>query len=460
MASDADGRQFEDLIAELAMQDASGRLLIAGADGNHGWIWLRDGQVSGASGPGPRPLLANRLLSFGMMPRSRISKMIAEARSRPGVRLFDLLIEHDSVPTGFLQEFVTAATAEQVHHIRSMGVRDVRFENGQTQRAGPILVPAHVVMAAAAEQVTELTGIPPTTTFIAPEVGARLPDAISKALVSRSDGSRNARELANTCGLTLHETLTRIEALIISEALAIAPSGLDTEPWALQQPLPATSPEAGETAASLAEAGEQPTRAPVGAPAPTTAVAPSDGASADTPSEELPDHKVAPEAVESPSQPSAPPGFTPEDLARFTTGMASVHTPAGAPPAPTTHQAPAPETGAAYADTNAEASDTEAEFGVSKPANSAADRRDLMSNLSSLSQELSGGEAPEPPLEAAVEANAERDQDTDDEPETDRAKKKSGHKKKSANPSAASEMFRELRSLADSSPESFPPTEE
>jgi len=52
---------------DLAVQEATGQLIIVSPAGDHNWLWFRDGQITGVSAPARRPLLAQRLLAFNVM---------------------------------------------------------------------------------------------------------------------------------------------------------------------------------------------------------------------------------------------------------------------------------------------------------------------------------------------------------------------------------------------------------
>lgn len=431
MSSDSDGTEYEDTLLELSAQDASGRLLLSGADGHYGWVWLRDGSVSGASGPGPRPLLANRLLTFGMMPRARIAKLIAETRARPGARLFDMIMSHQMVPSEFLMDFVAEATAEQLLHVNTMGVKGVAFENGRIQRAGPILVATHRVIDAAHQQRTEIPDLPGDALFIASDPAVSLPDPVSRAIAARSDGNRSARQLADACGLTLNETLNHLERMLIAEDLAIASSAPTPEPWQVQRPMggtqTASEPSSGSRTSPGAVSPESAPAIPPKHPHPEATSALQEAArdagaqGSDTREGDRPQAQAA-EAAESAG------GISDADRARFSSGMRTARSATETPEAPPPPNAPAPP------------SPIEKVPNASPPTTSANERRDLFSTLSALSSEIQDPSDPGPESETA---SRERSQP----PAQDDASEYAQPKRKS-NPGAATEMFSELRSLA------------
>jgi hypothetical protein len=276
-----------------------------------------------------------------------------------------------------------------------MGISEVRFENGRTQRAGPIVVRAFEVIAASHEQRIQLSEIPMDTRFMCPDASLQLDSSVAHAISTRSDGNRNVRQIADSCGLTLHETIINVEKLLADGVLEVAEPTEDQDVWQTQAP--------------FADAPRKPTTRHLD----PGALSAADSAVADT---------LEVSSSTSTTLPSSP---TPSTAETATTLRAqpSSEQPSGPVTSPSTQP------------------------GTANPA----DRRDLMSNLSALS-----ADAPLPPAQAIPEPSApERhpkpplhDRGTD-----------YGQRQPTANPGAASEMFQELRSLAYTGDASNPPEE-
>jgi hypothetical protein len=253
---------LEETALDLAAQEATGRLLVASPDGNYGWLWLRDGLLSGVSGPGPRPLLANRLATFELLPKSQISKIVVETRSRPSVRMLEVVAELGSVPPTFLHDFVAITAAEQLALLEAMPIDHVRFESGNVHRSGPAMLLVHEVFSQCRTLRTELSGVAADARFTTGRSATGPNDAVARTLTTYCDGSRDLRQLAYVSGLTQHESVVWLEAMLAMNQVQLFEA--DDQPftdWETQTPLPLqdeSAPMVEPRAQTAARSGEPP----------------------------------------------------------------------------------------------------------------------------------------------------------------------------------------------------------
>ncbi|MCH9817114.1 MAG: hypothetical protein K0U64_11810 [Actinomycetia bacterium] len=229
---------LEDAALDLAAQEATGRLLVSGTEGLYGWLWLRDGLLSGASGPGSRPLIANRLATFELLAKSQIGKLISETRSRPGARMIEVLIERDAVPAEFIAEFLAVAAAEQIAHLEAMPISAVRFEPGVVHRAGPSDLTVQAALTACRSMRTELAGVDAETTFATSTSTSGIREPVARSLASYCDGSRTLTQIAHVAGLTHHETILWLEGMLAAGQIATTQTQPALTDWEHQTPLP------------------------------------------------------------------------------------------------------------------------------------------------------------------------------------------------------------------------------
>ena len=243
MALDADGPSLRRIVTELAVQEATGRLVVADARGTRGWIWLRDGAVNGASGPGPKPLLANRLRAFGVLTPQRIRKAMAEAAETTGRVLLDVVV--DLVPASFLSDFMHAALAEQIRFIEALGTGRVRFFNGEVTTSGPTVVATDALFELAERLRVTPERFSESDVFIADGTAATLEDPLPKVVAAVCDGNRSLQPIANISGLTRHETIATLEQLLDTGRIGIRDA---VGPWEVQQPYPGGTEPGGSPA--------------------------------------------------------------------------------------------------------------------------------------------------------------------------------------------------------------------
>ena len=81
---DAEARgTARDILAELAAQSATGRLVLQHPDRGHSWIWLRDGLLCSVSTAGEDGLLGALLIREGQLAAEQLANLLARAREAP-----------------------------------------------------------------------------------------------------------------------------------------------------------------------------------------------------------------------------------------------------------------------------------------------------------------------------------------------------------------------------------------
>ncbi|MCP4504846.1 MAG: hypothetical protein GY826_00425, partial [Fuerstiella sp.] len=245
---------------DLAAQEATGQLVIVSPNGDHSWLWLRDGQLTGVSAPARRPLLAQRLVSFGVLDSRTTAKALANAREHPGIRLIDIVMTENLAPEAFLLDYLLASAAEQMRQIQESGVRESRFHPGRTQRLSPLLLDLHDVVATA--QSSEQ--------HIQPEIAelavSALPDAIPtskihESLISASDGHRTPIQIADYLGLTIQEISSLLSQLVADgsvEMIPVSNANLTTDDEVLPAPFPRDSEQVDESHPSATQISDLP----------------------------------------------------------------------------------------------------------------------------------------------------------------------------------------------------------
>ena len=212
---------WADDLLDLAAQEATGRVVVVSSTGEHGWLHLRDGALTGVSAATRRPLLSRRLTAFEVMSGDDVRKALDSIRQQPGVRLVDILIDQRMVPSAFIESYLRNTMAEQLGAILNSSVAEVRYEPGRVQRVSPLLMGVHEVLATAA-------AVP----FMFPDdirdhlmqavAGAQGgPAPIHRSVLTASDGHRRPVDVADLCGLTAAETLQVIAELQQHSALEL-----------------------------------------------------------------------------------------------------------------------------------------------------------------------------------------------------------------------------------------------
>lgn len=73
--------QVENMLLELATQEATGALTVSNPDGEQSIVWFRDGRVYSVSVPGRRPLLGVRLMSSGALTPESLAEALEVQRT-------------------------------------------------------------------------------------------------------------------------------------------------------------------------------------------------------------------------------------------------------------------------------------------------------------------------------------------------------------------------------------------
>lgn len=382
--------EWADELLDLAVQEATGRFVVASRSGEYAWMWLRDGQLSGVSAAARRPLLSRRLLAFRVLSPDRVEQALASIRTQPGQRLLDRVIQDRLAPLSFIDAYVRHVMAEQMASMLNTSVDDVSFEPGRVQRVSPLLLGVHDMMVAAANTPYVIPDEIAEHVMAASRTDFPHSYAIQRSVLAASDGRRRPVEVADECGLTAAEMLQIIADLGHHGVLELT-AGPERDNWmdvaweeAPQIPAPAA-------AVPVIEA------APV-TPEPLVAARPPDPP---PPANEHPHLEVPPPPLAAPSPPEPQPQPQP------------------------------PETEAVTA---AEPRDDDL---VTLPESTPASRRDAMSLLASLTDSTG---TDDPPPEPHAEPQAEVTT-------TSRAPVWTKRQSRPNNPMETGEVLRELQSL-------------
>lgn len=220
---------WADELLDLAAQEATGRLVVSSSDGDEGWIEFRDGELVGASAASRRPLLARRLTAFGVMSTADVAALLSALRSQSGRRLIDVLVQDRLVPPAFIAGFVRNTMAEQLGVMAAFSASRHRFQSGPVHQSVPPQRVDEVLATALAVSHTFPDDLRDNALRQAGNPGDSLPP-IFRSVLASCDGSRSAADVADSCGLTVAETLQvltdlRNRALVELVARSVA------EPW-------------------------------------------------------------------------------------------------------------------------------------------------------------------------------------------------------------------------------------
>ena len=216
---------------DLAVQEATGQLIIVSPTGDHNWLWFRDGQVTGVSAPARRPLLAQRLVAFDVMTQQSVDKALTAARETPGTRLMDIILAEQAAPEAFLRDFLAATMSEQLAQIEEAGIRETSFRTGEARRISPLLVDLRDVIAGAHSGLHQIPA-DIADLAVSTQPGVTVAPGIEQSFVNVCDGHRRPGQLADQLGLTLNETMALLQQLLASEAVYLS------DPRAIASPAP------------------------------------------------------------------------------------------------------------------------------------------------------------------------------------------------------------------------------
>ncbi|MEO6822478.1 MAG: DUF4388 domain-containing protein, partial [Candidatus Nanopelagicales bacterium] len=287
--------RVENVLLELASQEATGALTVSEPDGEHSTVWFRDGLVYSVSVPGRRPLLGVRLMSSGALtPESLAEALEVQRTELQGWRLGELLVHLGFVNRNVVEAFVLEQVHDQVADLLHWQVAAHRFRNGQRTRQD-VAPPAEVTVLLAEARARDERW----TTILADIGGADTVPVLSTsddaasdvvlgphdwALLCKVDGVRSIADLADDCGFTVFEAGLVVEGLItaglVDVEFAEADAGVRAEaPWVEDHPSDAdvATSVARVTAAltdMLSPAGGRPFAAPAPAVAPSRSGSP------------------------------------------------------------------------------------------------------------------------------------------------------------------------------------------
>jgi hypothetical protein len=216
--------QVENMLLELATQEATGALTVSNPDGEQSIVWFRDGRVYSVSVPGRRPLLGVRLMSSGALtPESLAEALEVQRTELQGWRLGELLVHLGFVDRAVVEAFVLEQVRDQVADLLHWRVTKHRFRNGQRTRqdvAPPsevttLLAEAHARDAEWAA-ITGRVGGPDSVPVLSASDSAAGDVVLGPydwALLCKVDGVRSIADLADDCGFTVFEAGRVVDGL-------------------------------------------------------------------------------------------------------------------------------------------------------------------------------------------------------------------------------------------------------
>ncbi len=230
-----------DLLTDLAAGDATGCLLIVHPSGEASEVYLKDGLVYSVFVPGRRPMLGSRLMSSGELAPEALAEALEIQRTElQGWRLGELLVHLGYVDRGVVESFVTEQLLDMATDLLGAAVSSHRFRAKKLTRqdvAPPIAVPE--LLAAAGERRAEwgqittavggALGVPRLATT-APAANDVVLGPGDWAMLCKVDGARTLAELAEDCGLTLHEAGRLVASLTSAGLVEVDVPELDDAP--------------------------------------------------------------------------------------------------------------------------------------------------------------------------------------------------------------------------------------
>lgn len=265
---------WADELLDLAAQEATGRLVVLSSAGDEGWVEFRDGELVGASAASRRPLLARRLVAFGVMTESDVAALLSALRAQTGRRLIDVLVHDRLVPDAFIAGFVRNTMAEQLGVMAAFPGAQYRFRSGPVhqsvppQRADEVLATALAVNHEFPQELLD------HALKRADDQGTELPP-VFRSVLAACDGTRPAPDVADACGLTVAETVQVLTDLRNRRLVTLVPRPAQ-DPWqvALAGEAPAAVQPAAAASPPVPPAPPAPDPARPPAAAPTTPVEP------------------------------------------------------------------------------------------------------------------------------------------------------------------------------------------
>ncbi len=229
---------LEDLLLDLATQQATGCLTVVDPDGEEAQVWMRDGYIYSVSVPGRRALLGARLLSSGNLAPEALGEALEIQRTElQGWRLGELLIHLGYVEREVIEDFTSEQLRDMLDDLLTWEVATTKFKNGKRTRqdvSSPCRVPtlltelrerhkrwAHVLDVIGSEDAVPLLA---TTNTGAADVELGPHDW---SVLCKVDGERSVTDLADDCGFSLLETGEMLLSLISSGLVDIDGPGMD-----------------------------------------------------------------------------------------------------------------------------------------------------------------------------------------------------------------------------------------
>ena len=120
-----------DILAELAAQSATGRLVLQHPDRGHSWIWLRDGLLCSVSTAGEDGLLGALLIQQGQLAAEQLANLLARAREAPVPSdLSAVAVTSGALPPEVVYRARCVVLGHALHRAVSRGVVATHFLGG------------------------------------------------------------------------------------------------------------------------------------------------------------------------------------------------------------------------------------------------------------------------------------------------------------------------------------------
>ena len=213
-----------DVLRALAADRATGCLRVD-APGGTGLVYLKVGQVYGASAPDRRPALGSRLISSGaLVPEDLAEALEVQRLELQGWRLGELLVHLGFVERPVVEAYVVEQLRDAVTDLAQLPFGAFRFRKGERTRTD--VAPARDVetlldeVSSRVEHWHDLArtvrgplAVPVLSAGDATAQAVHLRTE-SLALLGKVDGARTLADLARDCGFTLHEAGQLVHELV------------------------------------------------------------------------------------------------------------------------------------------------------------------------------------------------------------------------------------------------------
>lgn len=215
---------IENVLSDLAGEEATGCLHVIDDDGEEALVYLKGGLVYAVSVPGQRPQLGSRLISSNaLVPENLAEALEAQRTELQGWRLGELLVHLGFVEQDVVEAFVQEQVRDGFTDLMAWSSGRWRFRKSEKTREDvapptPLTTLLDEVRARQAtwdEIIVSVHG-PNAVPMLAARGGEAdiTLDPDTWSLLCKIDGERSIADLARECGFTLFEAGAVVRALV------------------------------------------------------------------------------------------------------------------------------------------------------------------------------------------------------------------------------------------------------